>query len=230
MISRERLLDEVKSYWVIRRRALRAIPLAGSALAFIISCLIVLVLISPIAYFNGPIITGAVYFMYYELYVRGSSARYPFLDSAINASRVAFVYAIVVAITGAISAIKLRRGQRAWASFSVVSSLAAALLILLLFSILRLFIYDAIPVIQYTVVIPLTGGVLYPSPPDVSYAWPRALAAYPIFFFLLYFALISFSVITAIILLYKPAPLIRKIKPGALDKYKRSRGDSVVSQ
>lgn len=201
--SREKLSDDVRSYWVVKKGVLRYIPLAGSIFSAIVSCFVAMVLASPLAYFNGPIITGTIHFMYYELYVLGNGARYPFLDSATNISRVAFAYAIAVAITGLVSAIKLRRGQRAWASFSLVPPLAAALLVLLLLSILRLFIYDAIPTIQYTVIIPSAGGVLYPSPPSVDYAWPRGLAKYPLFFFLLYFALVSFSAISSVILLYK---------------------------
>lgn len=228
-----RVRREIESYWFLylSRRGY-GLLLFSTLTATLISALVLVATIWRVVEYHGPVIYGYVSPINYNLMVNGNQVVYRHLDSVVIASRFFLLFAIVILVYSLIGLLTITRAYRAsrletiaqasikplrrqWASFALLSPIGAGLIVLLLFSILRVLAYDIIPHLPRTIFMAPTAARVYIYDPDVTYTWViRYLAWRPIVFIIL-FAIAGFATLLSILyILYNPRlPVVKITRP-----------------
>jgi hypothetical protein len=115
---------------------------------------------------------------------------------------------------------------RSWIAFSPASTASSALLISLLYSLLRYASLDAIPTLPYTIIVTgaSIGGITL-NPPRTVYTWTYYLAWKPVYFFIAFNTFVAFTAGSLIILLLKPKTPVTLGKPKRV--LTKSRGENM---
>ncbi|MEM2197323.1 MAG: hypothetical protein QXE63_04670 [Zestosphaera sp.] len=210
---------EIQDYWFIRPGKLGLAFLAFSATASLsVSVFVIVALFSRLVVYKSEILAGFISLLDYELYLNGQRISYPHLESIVTISKLLLFFTLIVFSTSLLALRGLLIKWRSWVALVPLSTGASALIVALLFSLLRVLVYDVEPSLWYTVRT-ATGG-LYLYPPRPIYTWiVRQLAWRPLILFLVYTILLALSAGTLFYVLILPKPLVTKArkrrKPGA---------------
>lgn len=228
-----RVRREIESYWYLYlSRFGLALLLSSTLVGAFISLLVIVALTSRVVEYNGPVIYGYISPVDYNLRIDGDQATYGYLDSVVVASRllllltiVVLVYSVVGFITTLLAYRSSRRSmmtsrivksiKRHWTSFSILSPMGAGLIVLLLFSILRVLAYDIIPGLHRTIYLAPSTGRVFIYEPHIAYSWViTRLAWRPLVFFIL-FALTGVATsLSVLYVLFTPRiPVVKVARP-----------------
>lgn len=149
--------------WWARRenlwRALAVLALASSTLAFVA---VIASSVSRLVYYEGYTLSGWVSLLGYDLRVLGDKVSAPPLDSVSIIAATAITISLAgLALVAAATASWLRRWEAGVASFAASASVASALSLSLLYSLLRVVVYDVLPHLPARGSFLTTAGRLY---------------------------------------------------------------------
>jgi len=211
----ERVAEDLEWYWRVRLGRLGRAYLAFTCvLGLSVSALTAYVLLHPLVTYEGFTLSGYVAPIRYDLRVAGYPVTYPFLDSLSTISAFTLMFAVAVGSISALGLVGVRRRWRTWVALAPASTASSALLVSLLYSVLRFASLDAIPTLRYTVTATSTTGRLLLDPPKTTYSWTYYLPWRPVYFLTAFNALLILTAVSAAILLMKPRELVRSVKPG----------------
>ncbi|MEM1936429.1 MAG: hypothetical protein QXD14_06910 [Sulfolobales archaeon] len=147
------------------RRVLWVAGVVSPTLAFVVTMLYVL---TPLASYDGWVLSGWVGLLGSDLRAFGEPMYAPPLESVRRVSSVLVVLGSLSLLLS-VAAVRLKLSGRMSASLEVAaaSNLAAALALTLLYSLLRLVIWDIVPLLEATRSLRTTAGRLYLDPPVV---------------------------------------------------------------
>jgi len=211
----ERVAEDLEWYWRVRLGRLGRAYLAFTCvLGLSVAVLTAYVLLQPLVTYEGFTLSGYVAPTRYELRVAGYPATYPFLDSLTTISTLTLAFAVAVGSISVLGLVGVRRRWRTWVALAPASTASAALLLTLLYSVLRYASLDAIPALRYTVVASSTTGRLLLDPPRTTYSWTYYLPWRPLYFLVASNALLILTAVSVALLVAKPRELVRPAKPG----------------
>jgi len=223
----EMVSEEIEWYWRVRfGRISRAYIAFTCLLSLFISLLTIIILFHPLVIYYGFALSGYVAPLSYNLKVAGLPVRYPFLDSLNVISVFTLVFALVTCVLSILGLIGVRKRWRSRVAYAPASTASSALLVSLLYSLLRYASLSAIPALPYTVMV--TGaptGRMYLDPPRPVYTWVYYLPWRPLYFFLAFNLLVAFTAGSLVILLLNPRPPVTPGKPKRV--LTKSRGESI---
>jgi hypothetical protein len=239
----EMVSEEIEWFWRVRySRISRAYITFTCLLSLFISLLTIIILFHPLVIYYGFTLNGYVAPLSYSLTVADRPARYPFLDSLNVISAFTLVFALVTCVLSILGLIGVPKRWRSWITYAPASTASSALLVSLLYSLLRYASLSAIPTLPYTVTVTgVTTGRIYLDPPRTVYTWVYYLPWRPLYFFLTFNLLVAFTAGSIITILLKPktpvtrARIRRKSEVSSLNQLlnrlrgllTRSRGGSV---
>ena len=211
----EMVSEEIEWYWRVRfGRASRAYIAFTCLLSLFTSLLTVIILFHPLVIYHGFTLSGYVAPLSYNLKVAGLPVRYPFLDSLNVISVFTLVFALTTCALSVLGLVGVRMKWRSWVSYAPASTASSALLVSLLYSLLRYASLSAIPALPYTVTVAgAPTGRIYIDPPRPVYTWVYYLPWRPLYFFLAFNLLVAFTAGSIIIILLKPKTPATRVKP-----------------
>ena len=211
----ERVAEDLEWYWRVRLGRLgRAYLLATCVLGLLTSAITVYALLTPLVTYEGFALSGYVAPTRYELRVAGYGVTYPFLDSLSTISTFTLAFAVAVGSVSVLGLVGVRRRWRTWVALAPASTASSALLVSLLYSVLRFASLDAIPTLRYTITAAGTAGRLLLDPPKATYSWTYYLPWRPVYFLVASNALLILTAVSVAILLMRPREVVRPVKPG----------------
>lgn len=231
---------EIESYWFfpLTRRG-KAIFLFASTISLVNTLISLIALTHSLVEYQGPVLYGYVSPINYELRADGLTLYYNHLDSVVLASRLTLFLTILIlvySVTGfstIMRKILLKQSsedqaiidmvKRNWIGFVLISPLGSGLLVMLVFSILRVLAYDIIPDLHRSIYIESITGRMYMLTPATRFTWTMThLAWRPIVFIVLFAMAGSSALISVLYVLYSPKlPVVRVFRPHrVLSKFK----------
>lgn len=221
---------EIESYWFFHLTRRGTIVFLLVAITSVIIAFISLIaLTTNLVEYYGPVLYGYVSPIAYDLRTNGLVLVYRHLDSVVLASRLTLLFTLVIlvydivgfsTIMGTITKPKEssrallvdRAVRRDWISFVLLSPVGSGLLIMLVFSLIRVLAYDIIPDLHRTIYVTSTTGRVYLSSPIIKYTWTMTNLAWRPMVFIILFIVASFAtVITVIYVLLTPRQPVAKI-------------------
>jgi len=206
--------EEIEWYWRTRFGILGKTYLTFICLlALATSLFIIYILFHPLVYYEGFTLSGYVAPLHYDLRVAGHRVHYSFLDSLNVISVFTLIYAFITMSLSVLGITGIGKKWRSWIVFSPASTASSALLISLLYSLLRYASLDAIPTLPHTIIV--TGvsiGEVTLNPPRTIYTWTYYLAWKPVYFFIAFNTFVAFTAGSLIILLLKPKTPVTQVK------------------
>jgi hypothetical protein len=223
----EMVSEEIEWYWRVRfGRASRAYIAFTCLLSLFTSTLTIIILFHPLVIYYGFALSGYVAPLSYNLKVAGLPVRYPFLDSLNVISVFTLVFAVITCALSVLGLVGVRMKWRSWVAYAPASTASSALLVSLLYSLLRYASLSAIPALPYTVTVAgAPTGRMYLDPPRPVYTWVYYLPWRPLYFFLAFNLLVAFTAGSLVILLLNPRPPVTPVKPKRV--LTKSRGESI---
>jgi len=210
----ERVAEDLEWYWRVRLGRLgKAYLQATCVLGLLTSAITAYALLTPLVTYEGFALSGYVAPIRYELRVAGYGVTYPFLDSLSTISTFTLAFAVAVGSVSVLGLVGVRRRWRTWVALAPASTASSALLVSLLYSVLRFASLDAIPALRYTVTATSTAGRLLLDPPKAAYSWTYYLPWRPVHFLVASNALLILTAVSVAILLTRPREVVRPVKP-----------------
>lgn len=212
---------EVESYRLIKLRFFSLFILLVTLTASIATCVFILIsMFQPLVHLKGDVLNGVVCLIAYQIDVVGRNVHYPPLDSLKFIASLLLIKDVVILTLSVMSVYGLFVKYRAWISLVPVSSSSSALLISLMFSLLRVYTLDVIPVLTRSVTATNLQGVFIVEQPEVEYTWLSIIPRKPIYFLICFNILLALTVASLMVFLYTPHPPISVKKKDLLRKLK----------
>lgn len=202
-----RVAEEIYWYSRIRPSKLMEIYVAlVSIVNIFVSIIVLYILTQPLAFYDNFTLSGFISPLRYSIFVGGVSVKYPVLESMSIVSRLVLVFNILTLVLSILTYYSTRVKFRTWIGLLPVASGLNALILSLLYSILRVFVQDILAVIPHTVRLDNYVADFKIPPPEIQYTWTYYLTRYSLVFLILNTILLFFTTSILLYLLINPKP------------------------
>lgn len=206
---------ELESYRLLVPTRFKLIVLLSTLTISIASCFFTLIItLQPLAYLNGEVASGVIYLTRYELKTMGVFIKHPPLDSLVFISWFLLLKVLVTLFLGVICIYGLFVKYRVWIGVVPIVSMSSALLVSLLYSLLRVHVVDVVPALVNSVSTHSLHGAIVLDRPKVVYTWVAKLPSNTLLFSTWFNALLILTSASLMVLLYTPRPLVLFKKKG----------------